>query len=153
MCRILVIYHSQTGNTEKMAREVARGADAVDGVSATLLSASAAGIEDLLACDGIVIGSPEYFGYMAGMVKDFFDRTYEPARGRREVFRKPYGVFISAGNDGSGALRSIERICLGYPFKKVLEPLVAVGCVDESVLSRCRELGMTIAAGCEAGIY
>ena len=136
-----------------MAEAVAAGAGQVEEVTVTVKKALEAGLNDLMACDGLVVGSPEYFGYMAGQVKDFFDRTYEAARGRREVFKKPYVVFISAGNDGRGALQSIERISLGYPLKKVYDPVVVRGEIDEKVLDRCRELGQTIAAGCQAGIY
>lgn len=153
MTHILVIYHSQSGNTKKMAEAAAAGASSVEGVTVSLKQAQEAGLEDLLACDGLAVGSPEYFGFMAGLIKDFFDRTYEPARGRKEVFKKPYVVFVSAGNDGRGAVRGIERIALGYPLKKVHEPLVARGEVTEEVLAQCRELGQTIAAGCQLGIY
>ena len=153
MCTILIIYHSQSGHTEKMARAVARGAGSIEGVRVMLKQAAEAGMEDLVGCDGLVIGSPEYFGYMAGMIKDFFDRTYEAARGRKEVFKKPYAVFISAGNDGNGALTQIERICLGYQFKKIYDPVIVKGEVDRDALSRCNELGKIIAAGCREGIY
>ncbi len=153
MCKILVLYHSQTGNTEQMAEAVARGVDSIKGCRAVLKRAAQASLEDLAACDGVAFGSPENFGYMSGMVKDFFDRTYEQAQGRKEIFKKPYVVFISAGNDGTGALASIERILLGYQLKKVFEPVIARGGVNEEDLARCLELGQTIAAGCEAGIY
>ncbi len=153
MKKILVIYHSQAGVTEKMARAVADGAAAMDGAEAQLLQAGQAGLDELLACDGMVIGSPEYFGYMAGGVKDLFDRTYEAAHTDSRAFRKPYAVFVHAGNDGSGALASIERICRGYKFKKVLEPVVVCGEVTPEVIARCFELGQTIAAGCAGGIY
>lgn len=153
MCKILIVYHSQTGNTEKMAESVARGAKAITNVKVTLKRAPEATLQDLLECDGLAIGSPEYFGYMAGMIKDFFDRTYNEARGRKEVFKKPYVVFISAGNDGTGALSHIERIATGYQFKKVYDPVIARGKLDREVLDKCQELGKTIAAGCEAGIY
>ena len=153
MCKILVIYHSQTGNTEMMAESVAKGAKSIKNVEVILKRASEATLKDLLECDGVVLGSPEYFGYMAGMIKDFFDRTYEEARGRKEIFKKPYVVFISAGNDGTGALNSIERICIGFQLKKVYEPVLARGGVDPETLAECQELGKTIAAGCEAGIY
>ena len=136
-----------------MARKAAQGARSMDGVEMSLKKASDATLQDLTACDGLVIASPEYFGYMAGMVKDFFDRTYVEARGKKEIFKKPYAVLISAGNDGTGALSHIERICLGYQFKKVLAPVVAKGVVDQGVLDRCEELGKTIAAGCREGIY
>ena len=153
MVKILVVYHSQTGNTRKMAEAVARGAASIEGVIVDLKKAEEAGVEDLLSCDGLAVGSPEYFGYMAGMVKDFFDRTYHPARQDKRIVKKPYVTFISAGNDGRGTLNNIERICLGYPLKKVYDPVVARGEIDETVLGRCVELGQTIAAGCEAGIY
>jgi multimeric flavodoxin WrbA len=151
--RILIIYHSQAGHTRAMAERVARGAGSVPGVAVILKKAGEATLQDLLECDGLAVGSPEYFGYMAGMIKDFFDRTYEPARKDKRIFKKPYVVFISAGNDGSGALNQIERICLGYPLKKVYAPVVAKGELDQAVLEKCEDLGKTIAAGCEAGIY
>ena len=154
MTRILVVYHSQTGNTEKMAKVVAEGAASIENTEVTLKLAADASLEDLLTCDGIAIGTPENFGYMSGAIKDFFDRTFYPAEGK--VFRKPYVVFICAGNDGTGALNSIERIALGYQFKKVYAPVIArktEGGITDEVLDRCRELGQTIAGGIEAGIY
>jgi len=150
---ILIVYHSQTGKTKKMAEAVARGANSIENVRAILKEAMETTLDDLCSCDGLTIGSPEYFGYMAGAIKDFFDRTYYQARGRKEIFKKPYVIFISAGNDGLGALRSIERICIGYQFKKVYEPVIARGEIDEAVLAQCEELGKVIAAGCETGIY
>jgi len=136
-----------------MAQAVARGVNSIENARATLKEAMETSLDDLLGCDGLVLGSPEYFGFMAGAMKDLFDRTYYQARGRKEVFKKPYVVFISAGSDGHGALRSIERICVGYQLKKVYEPVIATGEIDETVLKLCEELGRVIAAGCEAGIY
>lgn len=153
MSRILVIYHSQTGHTQKMAESAAKGARSIKNVEVVLKRAGEATEQDLLECDGLVIGSPEYFGYMAGMIKDFFDRTYNEAHGRKEIFKKPYAVFISAGNDGRGALNNIERICTGYQLKKVSEPVLARGEIEREVLIKCEELGKTIAAGCKEGIY
>ncbi len=136
-----------------MAQSAAKGVSSIEGVEAVLKKAFDTDLEDLLHCSGLLIGSPEYFGYMAGAVKDLFDRTYEAARGRREIFRKPYAVFVSAGNDGNGTVSSIERICLGYQFKKIASPVVCRGDPTEEALRACEELGKTIAAGCEAGIY
>jgi multimeric flavodoxin WrbA len=153
MKKVLIIYHSQGGTTERMARAVADGAAGMEGACAVLKLAAEANLDDLLSCDGLVIGSPEYFGYMAGAVKDFFDRTYEAAHADSRVFRKPYAIFIHAGSDGSGALASIERICRGYTFKKVYEPCIVCGEVTDVVLAKCEEMGQTIAAGCVEGIY
>jgi len=151
MAKILIVYHSQTGHTEELARAVAEGVKEVEGAEAILKRAGEATVEDLLEADGVVIGSPENFGYMAGMVKDFFDRTFYQAHDK--VFRKPFAVFISAGNDGTGALKAIERIALGYKFKTVFPPVISRGPVRDEDLKLCRELGGTVAAGCELGIF
>ena len=153
MCRILIVYHSQSGNTQRMAQKAAEGAQSIAGVEVFLKKASEATLQDLLSCHGLVIASPEYFGYMAGMVKDFFDRTYDEARGKKEIFKKPYAVLISAGNDGAGALSHIDRICLGYQFKRIMAPVMAKGVVNREIFAQCEELGKTIAAGCREGIY
>jgi multimeric flavodoxin WrbA len=136
-----------------MAESVARGASSIERATVVLKRAKEATVQDLLACDGLALGSPEYFGYMAGQLKDFFDRTYNEVRGRREIFKKPYVVFVSAGNDGSGTLASIERICIGYQLKKIYDPVVARGEIAQDILIKCEELGKILAAGCEAGIY
>ena len=151
MAKILIIYHSQTGNTKKMADAIAGGARSIEGVEVILKRASDATTEDLLSADGLAIGTPENFGYMSGMVKDFFDRTYYTTH--EKVFRKPFVVFISAGNDGTGALRAIERIALGYKFKTVFAPVIAKGKITQEILDQCFELGATIAGGCQMGIY
>jgi multimeric flavodoxin WrbA len=153
MIKILIVYHSQGGHTEQMARAVAKGAGEIEGVEVVLKKAAETKGEDLINCDGLVIGSPEYFGYMSGAVKDLFDRTYESLRGHKMIFRKPYAVFISAGNDGQGALSSIEKIGLGFQFKKVQPAIISKGPLTDEVLAQCEELGRTMAAGCEAGIY
>jgi len=151
MVRILVLFHSQGGNNRKMAQVVADGVNSIEGSEAVLKDALDATLQDLLDCSGVIIGSPEYFGYMSGAVKDFFDRTYESAR--ENTFRKPYALFVNGGNDGTGALNSIERICIGFRFKKVTHPIVAKGEITPDVLEACREMGQTMAAGCAAGIY
>ncbi|NPU84020.1 MAG: flavodoxin [Syntrophaceae bacterium] len=151
MIRILIVYASQTGSTERMARAVAEGVSRIEGAVAVLKRAGEATLDDLLSADGLAVGTPENFGYMAGAVKDFFDRTFYPAQDK--VFRKPYAVFISAGNDGTGALAAVERIALGYKFKRVFEPVISRGVLKEEVLEQCRELGGVLAGGCEAGIF
>jgi len=151
MTAILIIYHSQTGNTEKMAEAVAEGAGRVEYTEVVLKNARDVTLNDLLAADGLAIGTPECFGYMSGMVKDFFDRTFYLVQDK--VFRKPFVVFISADNDGTGALRSIERIAQGYKLKMVYDPVISRGKVTDADLEKCRELGNTLAAGCQMGIY
>jgi multimeric flavodoxin WrbA len=153
MADILIIFHSQTGNTEKLARAVARGVDETEHARAILKRAAHTIAQDIKDCSAVVICSPEYFGYMAGAVKDLFDRTYEELKDDATVYKKPFSVVVSAGNDGSFALSHIERICKGYRLKKVQKPIVFIGEVTEEVLARCFELGSTIAEGVNAGIF
>jgi multimeric flavodoxin WrbA len=153
MADILIIFHSQTGNTEKLARAVAQGVGEVERARAILKRAADTVAQDLKDCNAVVICSPEYFGYMAGAVKDFFDRTYEELKDDAAVHKKPFSVVISAGNDGSGALTHIERICRGYRLKKVQKPILCKGEVTEKVLASCVELGSTIAEGVNVGIF
>ena len=153
MAKVLVVYHSQSGNTERLARSVAEGVMKTENAHAIFKRAPDTNAQDIKGCDAIVICSPEYFGYMAGAIKDLFDRTYEELKDDPKIKKKPFCVVISAGNDGSGALTHIERICKGYRFKKVQHPIVCKGKVTEEVLAQCFELGRTIAEGINAGIF
>jgi flavodoxin len=153
MSDILIVFHSQAGNTEKMAEAVARGVNEVENATAVFKRAAVATAQDLKNCKAVVICSPEYFGYMAGAVKDFFDRTYEELKDDPGIWKKPYCVVISAGNDGTFALNHIERICKGFRFKKVQHPIICKGQITEEILVRCFELGSTIAEGVNAGIF
>ena len=70
-----------------------------------------------------------------------------------KVDGKPFALFIRAGNDGTGALSSLRRILTGLSVKEVQEPVLIAGEFDETRLAECEELGMTMAAGLEAGIF
>tara|TARA_A100001037_G_scaffold304655_1_gene342149 strand:+ start:3511 stop:3972 length:462 start_codon:yes stop_codon:yes gene_type:complete len=153
MKHLLIVYHSQSGNTQRMAEAALAGAtnELITETEVRLLRAADAKPEDLLWAEGLLLGTPENFGYMSGGMKDFLDRTFYQVEG--QILSLPYAIFISAGNDGSGALRAIRRIANGYPFKEVQEPVIAQGEVTDEHLGSCEELGMTLAAGLEAGIF
>jgi multimeric flavodoxin WrbA len=148
---LLIVYHSQSGSTEAAAEAVEEGAATLGEVTVSRLRALATTPDDLENCRTLVICSPEYFGYMAGAVKDLFDRTYEGVRDH--MSGKSYAVVVCAGNDGSGALTSIERIIAGFRMKKVQEPIICRGKLSPEDLSKCRRLGETLAAGIDLGIY
>ena len=151
MSHLLIIYHSQTGNTERMSHSVLEGAEEIDDVDIRYKKAFDANLDDLLWSNGILIGTPENFGYMSGAVKDFFDRTYYPAQDK--FTNKPYSIFVSCENDGTGAIFNIQRIAKGYPLKQVIEPIICKGDVTDDALDKCREMGMTMAAGLSVGIF
>ena len=108
-------------------------------------------VDDVRWCDGIVLGTPENFGYMSGALKDFFERIYYALLD--ETRGLPYALFVKGGHDGEGAIRSVERIVTGLGWKSVLAPVLVVGDLDDAALERCHELGITFAAGLEAGVF
>ncbi|MDT3671611.1 MAG: NAD(P)H-dependent oxidoreductase [Aromatoleum sp.] len=149
--RLLVVFHTQSGNTGRLAEAVVRGARRVDEIDTIVKRASEAGVDDLLASDGLLLGTPENFGYMSGALKDFFDRTFYPCEGK--LTGLPYAVFVSAGNDGSGAVREIGRIALGYGWKLVSDAVIARGSVTDEALADCEALGEALATGISLGIF
>ncbi len=153
MKHLLLVYHSQSCRTEALAHAAYRGATdpAIDGVDTRLQLAGESGLDDLLWADVVILGTPENFGYMSGAMKDFLDRTYYPAQGLVEGMG--YALFVSAGNDGTGAVRAIRRIALGYPLKEIVAPIIVRGEVHASNLEACQDLGMTVAAGLELGMF
>jgi multimeric flavodoxin WrbA len=148
----LLIYAGHAGGrTYAMVEWVKQGvADAGEDVELRALPALEAGVDDLLWAHGLLIGTPEHFGYMAGAIKDFFDRTFYPVQGRVDAL--PYAIFVSAGNDGTGAVASIERIALGYRWKQCAEPVIVTGDPSDTDRQRCAELGQTLAAGLALGV-
>lgn len=100
---------------------------------------------------------------MAGMLKDFFDRTYYAALDR--VNGRPYATLVCAGSDGAGAARQIERIATGWRLKPVAPPLIvcthaqtpsailAPKIIATDELARCAELGSALAAGLALGVF
>jgi multimeric flavodoxin WrbA len=144
VAKVLVIYHSLSGNTEEMAKAVAEGAERVKGTEVVLKRSLQAEVEDLLGCQALAFGSPDYFGYMAGGVKDFFDRVFYPTQGK--VAGKPCVVFASAGGPASVVLECLERMCFSsMKFKKVADSVGASGEITEGTLRACRDLGQKAA--------
>ena len=159
MPRPLIVWHSATGGSEQMARAAAETYE----VTVMPKRAADAGPDDLLAADGYLFVCPENLASMAGVMKDFFDRTYYPVLGQIEG--RPYATMICAGSDGEGAAKQIARIATGWRLKPIAEPLIvcthvqtpdailAPKIIAEADLARCRVLGATLAAGLAMGIF
>jgi flavorubredoxin len=142
MSKVLVVYCTLSGNTKAAAEAVAEGAR-LAGATVTLKQGFEAGPEDLLACDAIAIGSYDAFSYMGGGLKDFFDRTLYPTRGKVEG--KPYGAFLTHGGGGK-AMASLESLAGSLKFKKVAEPVSVVNRPDAQALAALKALGGALAA-------
>ena len=143
MAKVLIVYHSQGGKTKQMAEAVAEGAKGVANTQVTLKTGLEAGLDDLLACDGLALGSPDYFSYMAGGIKDFCDRTYYPSQGK--VTGKPAVAFGSAGGPAEKVLGCLEKALGWFKLEKIADSAGASGSIAPEVLAECRELGKKLA--------
>lgn len=150
---LLVVSHSQSGATLKMTEAVLNGAqhEDIDKVHTRHRDALEAVADDVLWADGLILGTPENFGYMSGAMKYFLDRIYYECIDK--VDGMPYALYVRAGNDGTGAIRSVTTILQGLSVRQVQDPVLFAGEFDASRLDECETLGMAMAAGLEAGVF
>ncbi|MDT0618978.1 NAD(P)H-dependent oxidoreductase [Salinisphaera sp. P385] len=151
--QLLIIAHAPSGNTERLAGALAEGASdaTIAGVSVQRAAPLQAGPDDVLAADAILLFTPENLGYMSGALKDFFDRTYYAVLDHKQGL--PYALCVRAGSDGTGTCRAVDTITTGLRWRAVNEPLVCRGDFRDAFVDDCRELGMAMAAGLEAGVF
>ena len=151
MKTLLIVYHTGGVKTAQMAEAVGRGARGEQGVRVVMKRCAEAGPEDLLGADGLILGTPENFGYMSGMMKDFLERVFYACEGK--VNGRPWALFVGAGQDGTGAVTSVERIVTGLRLKKICEPVVVVKELKPGHLSALEEMGAAMAAGLAMGAF
>jgi len=142
LVEVLVLYYTRGGRTEALARAVAEGVNNVEGASARIKRVDYATVDDFVSCDAVAFGSPNYFDYMAGLMKDFFDRALSI---REKVAGKPAAAFTSGGGSSDSALLSLERMISAFRLNKVAEGVVSSGTPSEEDLSSCRKLGEALA--------
>ncbi|NWN82469.1 MAG: flavodoxin family protein [Halomonas sp.] len=150
--KLLVIAHAPSENTRKMLEAVINGASdpAIENVEVQSLAPLETQPEDIKSADAIILGTTENLGYMAGLVKDVFDRCYYPCLDQTQGM--PFTFYIRAGHDGTGTRQAIESITTGLRWRWVQEPLILRGEWQEEFLDQVKELGMAMAAGLEAGV-
>ncbi|MBU0684586.1 MAG: NAD(P)H-dependent oxidoreductase [Thermoplasmatota archaeon] len=151
MTKVLVVYDSRTGNTERMAMAVADGARQVKGTEVVVLSVDKAKMQDLVISDAIILGSPTYYGNMSGKMKSFIDQTYR-IHGR--LRGKVGGAFTSSGDTACGAettvLSMLEAMLIhgmiiqGRYDNKHYGP-TAVEAPNTKEIGSCKELGKRMA--------
>ena len=156
MKTLLIVYHTGGVKTAQMAQAVEHGAlaalkeaESEGEVRVVMKRCADAGPDDVLGADALALGTPENFGYMSGMMKDFLERVFYVCEGKIEG--RPWALFVSAGQDGTGAITSVERIVTGLRLKKVREPILALREVTPEILAQCEELGATLAVGVALG--
>ncbi|AVI63849.1 flavodoxin family protein [Halomonas sp. GFAJ-1] len=152
MKRLLIIAHAPSDNTQKMHQAVISGASdsRIENVEVVSLSPLETQPEHINSAHAIILGTTENLGYMAGLMKDVFDRCYYPCLEKNEGL--PFAFYVRAGHDGTGTRRAIEGITTGMRWRLVQDPLICKGDFQAAFLDQCEELGMSMAASLEAGI-
>jgi hypothetical protein len=105
----------------------------------------------ILSSDCVVLFCSENFGYMAGAMKDFFDRNFYELETKTQGLA--YASCVRAGKDGTGTVRAIESIVGALGWRKVNSALVLKGGFDEEFVEKAEELGGTIAASLANNLY
>lgn len=150
MSNVLVAYYSRTGNTRSMA-EIIAAAIKEEGVSVDLKEVSKVDVNSMPDYDGIILGSPVYYGTMAAEIKKLLD---ESVKFHGQLDGKIGGAFSSSANIGGGnettvtgiinALLIHGMIVQGDPQGDHYGP-VAIGHPDDRAIKNCRRFGKRIA--------
>ena len=150
---VLVMYYSRTGNTKKLAEEIAKGVEEVKDVKCVLKPISEVTKDDFVTSDGIIAGSPVYFGTMAAELKEVFDKFV----GIRKHMEDKIGAAFATSADPSGGkettIVSIIQAMLIYGMMVVGDPLDATGhygvsCIgapDQETALNAAKLGKRVA--------
>jgi len=151
VAKILIVYDSRTGNTEKMAFAVAEGAKQISRVEVIVKKVDQTSLEDLQKADGIIMGSPTYYGQMSAKLKAFIDKSVK-IHGKLEG--KVGAAFTSSGGTATGA----ETTLLSILQAMLIHGMIVQGCADDKhygaaavgsphkkELEYCRELGKRVA--------
>lgn len=152
--QVLVMYYTRSGNTKKLAEHVAKGVQEVNGVDCLVKSVSEVTKDDFVKSDGIIAGSPVYFGTMAYPMKEVFDK-FVGIRGEMED--KIGAAFATSGDPSGGketTIISIFQAMLIYGMIIVGDPLDATGhygvaCVgapDRETCSNAVKMGKRVAS-------
>jgi len=140
--KVLIMYDSRTGNTEKLAKTVAEGAKKVSGVTVELVKVESVTSEHVIGADGYAIGSPSHFSIMSGRVLTLLTDLYSI---RHEMAGKPMAVFTTGSGGQVTALENIERL-IGVFNPRFVKPGIAIeGAPREADKLQATKLGQDIA--------
>lgn len=159
---LLIVWHSRTGAARQMAEAAFQGAhdamaqlDAVGQLDVVMKPAAQVQPQDLLAANAYLFCAPENLAALSGEMKEFFDRNYYAVL--EQLNGRPYSLLVSAGSDGSMAVRQAERIATGWRLQQATPPVIAnMGAqspdailapkqITEAHHSACHETGGTLA--------
>lgn len=160
MAELLIVHHSPTRGMRALTGAVVSGAndDTIENVQVTVSEALSTTADQVLAADGVLLGTTANFGYMSGALKHFFDSTFLQIGGAlgsdgsgdgsqaASGSPTPYGLYVHGRYDTTGAVRSVAAITGALPWRQAAETLDVLGDIDDDVLAQAYELGGTLAA-------
>jgi len=127
--RVLVAYHSQTGNTEKLAAAIGKGASQVKGVEAAVRKVADVKDTEILQADGILLGTPVQWSNLAVPAKQFLDRVGDVLwKAKTNGDGKTAGAFCTGGGVALG--KDVARLSIISAFLTMR--FVIVGGVDDA---------------------
>lgn len=144
MPTLLVVHHTPSPALQILLEAARAGIAMVEGVDIVSRPALSASASDLLAADGVLLGTPANMGYMSGALKHFFDCVYYPCL--EATVGTPYAVYLHGQNNTTGAVRSIEQVTTAMKWRAVAEPLTVIGEPTAEDRAAATELGGTLAA-------
>lgn len=152
---LLVVWHPVPASVASLRDAALAGiAHARTARTVRSLAAPDATADDVEAAAATILITPENFGMVSGLMKDFLERIYpwfEEVPNRRPGM--PYLLIAKGGSDGTGAVRDVTRILTGLRWREVLPPVVISGAVQRDHLALVRERAATLIAGVDAGVF
>ena len=142
--QILVLYFSKGGNTKKLAEAILKGVESVDGVEGVLKHTDDVTKENFVSSDGIIAGSPVYFGVMAAQLKKIFD---EFVGVRKKMEGKIGAAFATSADPSGGTVMLIYgMVIVGDPMSATgLFGTACVGAPDGGSIENGMKLGQRVA--------
>ena len=146
MAKVLIVFYSRSGNTEKMAHFVAEGARK-SGAEVVVKSVKDTDVDELREADGIILGSPTYYGTMAAEIKRLLD---DSVKFHGALTGKVGGAFSSSANPGGGNETTVMDMLKALLIHGMIIPgnangdhygPIAVGAPDKRSAAQCRQMG------------
>ena len=148
--KMLVVYDSRSGNTEAMAYAVAEGVES-EGVEVEVKKVDEASVDELPEVDGIILGSPVYYGLPSAKIKEFIDAS---VKYHGKLDGKVGGAFASSGGTHTGAETTIIALTEALLVHGMVVQgtsgtnhygAASVGAPDADDSNNCRKMGVRLA--------
>jgi multimeric flavodoxin WrbA len=149
---LLIVHHTPSPSTHTLLEAVRAGATdpQITDVDVVVRAALEATATDVLDADGYLLGTPANLGYMSGALKHFFDQIYYPCL--ESTVGRPFGAWVHANNDTTGALLAIEKITTGLRWRAAQQLVSVLGDPTPADTDACWELGASMSATLSEGL-